>query len=734
MKRFLLSIFLSIFVTSWTQATDIIDGAVYKITPFSAGNKTLSVKNSALEYLAPVVIWTDTDVNAQRWRVTKDDTGAYYYLTNLHSGKVLHMNGNTATVGAVVNQYNFATSKSCKWEIAPVKGNDDGFYITQSLLLNGAKIYLEVANSSEGSSISLYQKKTGDNANRQIWKFEAVEEEPNYFTATVRDNILKDWKNQYYKPATVGHVLAPGGWWGDAEMLEIIMDAYETTGDAAYKEMFEELYSNFIARNGSNWQYNEYNDDITWMVLVCVRAYLLFGDTPYLQKAKSNFDQMYARALLPTGMLRWKQTPAGNTGTNSCINGPAEVAACYLALATGNESYYEKARDLYALQRQHLYVPSSGQVYDYVNLTDGSSNHWASTYNQGTFLGAALMLYNHYGTKQYKEDAQKIVEYTRKNMCNAQGIINVCGSGDDLSGFKGILMRYLRRYVVDLAQPDLVDWMQINVLQAYNNRNSQGILWTAWWEKTSEDFIFDNYNYTEKPFGSSTAVSAAFNTPVDKNLIIKDAFAKIEAENFNYLKGVYTQSDDSKVTYIGNIQTDDWTAYNNVDFGDKFATSIQFRVASATNPGTIEVRKGSVDGDLIGTATIPVTETGDWTTVSCAIEPTGGRQNIYLVFRGTQNLFNLDYFQFIEEGTKISELTQEDSGIKIYPNPADQFINISTLQNGEIVIYNSVGNLRFSGNAQQGLTCINVSNYERGAYIVKLTTGDTAFAQRFIKK
>jgi hypothetical protein len=106
-------------------------------------------------------------------------------------------------------------------------------------------------------------------------------------------------------------------------------------------------------------------------------------------------------------------------------------------------------------------------------------------------------------------------------MCNAQGIINVCGSGDDLSGFKGILMRYLRRYVVDLAQPDLVDWMQTNVLQAYNNRNSKGILWTAWWEKTSEDFIFDNYNYIEKPFGSSTAVSAAFNTPVDTDLIIK---------------------------------------------------------------------------------------------------------------------------------------------------------------------------------------------------------------------
>ncbi|MDR0863882.1 MAG: carbohydrate-binding protein [Candidatus Symbiothrix sp.] len=734
MKRFLLSILLLVFFTNWIQATDIIDGVVYKITTCSAGNKTLSVKNSALEYLAPVVTWTDTDVNAQRWRVTKDETGDYYYLTNIYSGKVLHMNGNAATVGAVVNQYNFATSKSCKWEITPVEGNEDGFYITQSLLLNGEKIYLEVAGSSESSSISLYQKKTEDNASRQIWKFEAVEKEPNVFTATVRDKIMQDWKNQYYKPATVGHIFAPGGWWDDAEMLEIILDAYETTSDAAHQEMFEELYSNFIARNRSNWLYNEYNDDIAWMVIACTRAYLLFGDTHYLQRAQTNFDQMYARALLPSGMLRWKETPVGNTGTNSCIDGPAEVAACYLALATGTESYYEKARDLYALQRQHLYVPSTGRVYDWYHSDDGSYGDWASTYNQGTFLGAALMLYNHYGTEQYKEDAQKIVEYTRKNMCNAQGIINVCGSGDDLSGFKGILMRYLRRFIVDLAQPDWVDWMQTNVLQAYNNRNSKGILWTAWWEKTSEDFIFDNYNYTEKPFGSSTAVSAAFNTPLDKNWIIKDAFAKIEAENFNYLKGVYTQSDDSEVTYIGNIQTDYWTAYNNVDFGDKFATSIQFKVASATNSGTIEVRKGSVDGDLIGTATIPATANDEWTTVTCAIEPTGGKQNIYLVYKGTGNLFNLDYFQFIGEETKIQTLNQEENGIKIYPNPADKLLNIAALQNGKIAIYNSVGKLRFSGNTSQGLTCIDVSGYEKGAYIVKLTAGYTVLAQHFIKK
>jgi predicted alpha-1,6-mannanase (GH76 family) len=740
MKRLFTSISLLILFTGWAQAADIIPGATYKITTYSTGNKTLSVKNSSLDNSADIVCWTETNVNAQRWRVTADQTGEYYFLTNVYTGKVLYMSGSVAS-GVSVKQYTLTNGKPWKWTISPVDedGFDDCFYITQATLLNNNPLYLEVTGETEGATTRLYTQKTGENRNRQIWKMEVVTETPNRFTASVRDEMMQGWKNQYYKSAATGYVLGNGGWWGDAEMFEIVLDAYETTGDAVYKDMFEKLNRNFIARNNSDWSSNEYNDDIAWMVITTIRAYLMFGDQTYLSRAKSNFDKMYQRALLPSGMLRWKERDSNTAnGTNSCINGPAEVAACYLAIATGDDGYYTKAKDLYALQRQYLYVPATGQVYDSFTWNNGAPtnyNQWASTYNQGTFLGAAIMLYNRYGDEQYKEDAQMIMKFTREHLCDKNGVVSVCGSGDDLQGFKGILMRYVRRLIVDLQQIDYVDWMQLNACHAYNNRNSYGVSWTAWWEKSKEDFTFDSKNYRNDPFGPSTAVSAAMNAPLDKELIIKDAFSRIEAENFNYLKGVFVEQGDNPddtTPYLANIKNDFWTAYNQVSFGDYEAKAIEFRVSNPDNAGSIEVRLGSPTGTLIGTIDIPTD--ADWKTISSEIIPVDGIKNIYLVFKGNGNLFQLNYFRFIGEGNKIQERQALTGNVKIYPNPVKEYLYVDVPQNGQMNIFNLAGKSIYSGQVQQGITPINVIRYEKGSYIIKINGFDSIISKKFIKK
>jgi hypothetical protein len=249
-------------------------------------------------------------------------------------------------------------------------------------------------------------------------------------------------------------------------------------------------------------------------------------------------------------------------------------------------------------------------------------------------------------------------------MCNVHGVINVCGGGDDLPGFKGILMRYVRRFIVDLQQTDLVDWMQLNALHAYNNRNSKGVIWTAWWEKSREDFKFENKDYSNDPFGASTAVSAAVNAPLDKQLITKYAFARIEAENFNYLKGVFTEynaGSEEAACLLGNIRDGYWTGYSNVVFGNNLAARIEFNVLNTASPGSIEVRLDSLSGTLIGTAAIP--ETTAWETVSCEITPTGGMHTVYLVFKGSGNLFQLNYFQFVTDSYIYPDITDNKGRI-----------------------------------------------------------------------
>ena len=346
----------------------------------------------------------------------------------------------------------------------------------------------------------------------------------------MRDEIVRSWKAQYYKKSqnNAGYTLSDAErlnnashQWQDAEMFEIVLDAYETTQDPSYKEMFHQLYINFVDENQKNWLYNPFNDDITWMVIACVRAYLLFGTQEYLDVAKENFDQMYARALmLPEGVLRWCEKEAERDKTNSCINCPAMVASCYLAQATGDATYYEKAKNLYEKQSIYLYESSTGMVYDCVTLTSLSPWKWASTYNQGTFLGASLMLYQHYKDALYKTNAQMTARYTIEHFSDDNGILNAPDerSDNDRRGFKGILMRYLRSYINIMNDTQYLPWMEASALQVYNNRNSKGIIWTVWEEKSAENFVYKasdkDVRYSNDPWGTSTAVSIAVNLPL----------------------------------------------------------------------------------------------------------------------------------------------------------------------------------------------------------------------------
>ena len=255
--------------------------------------------------------------------------------------------------------------------------------------------------------------------------------------------------------------------------------------------------------------YNKYNDDITWAVLASVRGSILTGNKAYLEKGREQFDKMYARAFtnLYGGGLNWYET---RTSKNACINGPAIVACCYLAQATGDKTYYDKAIALYTWSKLYLLNVATGKVNDNVDLDKRSQklrvSDWSSTYNQGTYLAAAVMLYQYTKESSYLDEAKKIARYTKDNMYNG-GVINNEDGGNDLPGFKGIFARYARIYAIEGKQDDLNEWLKLNAKAAYNNRNSEGIIQTKWGTRTSET----------KPgsaFGASTAVSLLINSLV----------------------------------------------------------------------------------------------------------------------------------------------------------------------------------------------------------------------------
>lgn len=475
---------------AFAQTPGITSGAIYTLQS-KVSNKLLQVKNSSLNNGANVEYWTDTKSDAQRWKVTAVEKGVYT-LTNVGSGKLLHTAG-TGTDTVKIDQYDNTNSNDVRWNI---KKAGNGYYLKPAAN-SKFSVQLPAEDVADGANVSLSRFSVKDS---QKWLFQKEAVQDAAPTAATADKVFEAWYTQY-------NVETGKGFWDRAEMMEILLDAYEVTKDVKYINKFKTMYDIFIVDNKADWMYNNYNDDITWAALFCVRGYLLTGNKAYLEKGKEQFDKMYARAATDTygGGLIWYET---KTSKNACINGPAMVACCYLAQATGDNTYYDKAIALYKWSKIYLLNTATGKVNDNVDIDKKTGtpkiSTWSSTYNQGTYLGAAVMLYNYTKKDSYLAEAVKIAQYTRDNMFNS-GVINNEDGGNDLPGFKGIFARYARKYTTEGNKTDLVKWLHLNAKVAYNNRNSKDIIQTKWGTKTSEV-------NPKSSFGASSAVSLLINS------------------------------------------------------------------------------------------------------------------------------------------------------------------------------------------------------------------------------
>jgi predicted alpha-1,6-mannanase (GH76 family) len=476
----------------FAQTSGITSGAIYSLKSKS-NSKMLDVTNSSVDNGAAVYSWTDTKSDAQRWMVKLISKNTYT-LTNVGSGKLLHV-AEAAADSAKVDQFDDASSDDVKWVITKA---GSGVYTLQPATNPKFALNLNVAGTADGTKINLAAAAKADVQKWIFTKETAQEVAPTLATAT---KAFDSWYDGF-------KIETARGFWGQAEMMEVVLDALDVTKDPKYKAKFDALYTNFITNNKEDWQYNKYNDDIAWAVLFSVRGYLLTGNKIYLDKGKDQFDKMYKRAFNQTmgGGLLWYD---GKTTKNACINGPAMVAACYLAQATGDNTYYDKAIGLYTWSKVFLLNPATGRVKDNVDINKATGMPRPSgvsfTYNQGTYLGAATMLYKYTKEASYLAEAQKIAQYTRDTIYKSRVMNNEDG-GNDLPGFKGIFARYARMYTAETGKTDLVDWMSLNGKVAYNNRNSAGIIQTKWSARTPE-------GPTKRGnFGASTAVSLLFNT------------------------------------------------------------------------------------------------------------------------------------------------------------------------------------------------------------------------------
>lgn len=297
------------------------------------------------------------------------------------------------------------------------------------------------------------------------------------YTSLDATTAFEAFNRQFYNPEAKLYYSTTektdlGSIWTQAIFWDIVMDAYERTNKPEYLNLIEEIYE------GGYEEYDAYNwentvewfiyDDIMWWLISLTRAHEITGEAVYLEKAISGFDRVWRDSYDPDqGGMYWNFQKSGK---NACINYPTVIAAIKLYGITGEEEYLNKAKEIYAWSRENLFQVSTGRVADHKvgNNPPGFEDY---TYNQGTLIGAAVLLYKETGEFDYIEDSILAADYTKNEMADSDGILPAEGDWNEQGVLKAIFGRYLMLLVEEGGQEQYEPWLRKNADLAWHNRD-----------------------------------------------------------------------------------------------------------------------------------------------------------------------------------------------------------------------------------------------------------------------
>ncbi len=244
-------------------------------------------------------------------------------------------------------------------------------------------------------------------------------------------------------------------YWWMAHALDVLVDGYQRRVEVggsrgelqAYQLKMNQLYMGVPRNNTSKkdaW-WNSFYDDMEWMAIAALRAYQTTKEQKWMDVATELYDYIKGGWTdVHGGGVMWEKNSPNSK--NACSNGPAMILAARLYRETGKQEYLDFATKIYDWMSVSL-VNEYGGVWDgYGNYNEGM----LLTYNQGTWLGGCLELYNITQDKKYYYSALTTAKYVvndRKRF-SAFGVLKGENSGDG-GLFKGIFMRYLAQMITD---------------------------------------------------------------------------------------------------------------------------------------------------------------------------------------------------------------------------------------------------------------------------------------------
>ncbi|HZL11240.1 MAG TPA: glycoside hydrolase family 76 protein [Prolixibacteraceae bacterium] len=276
-------------------------------------------------------------------------------------------------------------------------------------------------------------------------------------------------------------------YWPQAHALDVMIDAYSRTNDNLYKTTITQWYDGVKKKNGNTF-YNEYYDDMEWIALAMLRGYNVTQDERFKTASKDVWiDIQTGWNTNAGGGVSWKKDQPYSK--NACSNGPACILAARMFQQFGDVKDKEWALKIYDWEKEYLFNPANGAVYDNIDSRTGvAQKSWIFTYNEGTFLGAALELYKITGEKGYMNDAIKAADYTLNNLVDGNDrLLKSEGEGDG-GLFKGVFIRYFTQLIL---HPDLdsatkkryINFIKLNGETLWRQgTNKQLVLFSSYWK------------------------------------------------------------------------------------------------------------------------------------------------------------------------------------------------------------------------------------------------------------
>lgn len=313
--------------------------------------------------------------------------------------------------------------------------------------------------------------------------------------ASSRALITQFWNKSgnYFNTDNSGNVFFQ--YWPNAHALDVMIDTYERTGDTAYRYYMDQWFQGVRKYNGNSWN-NEFYDDMEWIALAQLRAYKATGNSKYKDAALEIWEYIKEGWNENAGGgIAWRRSQSWSK--NACSNGPAAILAARLYKEFGEEENRQWAVKIYEWLKSTLVNPINGAVWDNVDSRTGFiKKDWVFTYNQGTFIGAAIELYQLFNEQSYLDDAILATNYTISSLVE-NSILKNEGRGDG-GLFKGIFVRYFSL----LVQEKRLDVsMQRRYLQ-FIEFNAE----TLWRQGTTQPAVLFSPNWRKMP-GASTGLT-----------------------------------------------------------------------------------------------------------------------------------------------------------------------------------------------------------------------------------